>query len=107
MTQIQAKLPKGLNAVENNGGDINPLVTWVLSHGQPVFQQKALGFDKATLASWFQFWEDLRIAGVATSETEVAERQANPPLELHPLAKVTDFAPYVAKIKASGVRTIW
>ena len=84
MTQIQAKLPSGVNAVENNGGDMNPLVTWVLSHGEAVFQQKALGFSKQTLALWFQFWEDLRLAGVATSETEVAERQ--PPLELHPLS---------------------
>jgi multiple sugar transport system substrate-binding protein len=86
MTQLQAKLPRGTNALENNGGDMNPLVTWVLGHGEPVFQQKALGFSKQTLAAWFQFWEDLRTAGVATSETEVAERQANPPLELHPLA---------------------
>jgi len=84
MTQIQAKLPADIHAVENNGGDLNPFVTWVLSHGQPMFQQKALGFDKATLAAWFQFWEDLRTTGVSTSETEVAERQ--PPLELHALS---------------------
>jgi pectin-derived oligosaccharide transport system substrate-binding protein len=106
MTQIQAKLPPGINAVENNGGDINPLVTWVLSHGQPMFQQKALGFDKAVLAEWFQFWEDLRTAHVATSETEVAERQANPPLELHPLANsLTVFGSYapnqVAAVQAA------
>jgi multiple sugar transport system substrate-binding protein len=87
MTQVQAKLPAGVNAVENNGGDMNPLVTWVLSHGEPVFVQKALGFKKETLAGWFQYWEDLRKAGVATSETEVAERQG--PLELHPLASGT------------------
>lgn len=93
MKQIQSKLPPGMNAVENNGGDLNPLVTWVLSHGEPMFQQKALGFSKATLASWFQFWEDLRTAGVATSETEVAERQ--PPLELHPLSNgLTVFGSY-------------
>src|ERR1700730_5345223 len=93
MTQIQAKLPQGVNAVENNGGDINPLVTWVLSHGQPMFVQKALGFDKATLAAWFQFWEDLRTSHVATSETEIAERQ--PPLELHPLSNgLTVFGSY-------------
>jgi multiple sugar transport system substrate-binding protein len=84
MTQIQAKLPAGVNAVENNGGDLNPLVTWVLSHGEAMFKQKALGFSKQTLADYFQYWEDLRKAGVATSETEVAERQ--PPLELHPLS---------------------
>jgi multiple sugar transport system substrate-binding protein len=106
MTQIQAKLPAGVNALENNGGDINPLVTWVLSHGQPMFVQKALGFDKATLAAWFQFWEDLRTAHVATSETEVAERQANPPLELHPLANgLTVFGSYapnqVAAVQAA------
>jgi multiple sugar transport system substrate-binding protein len=93
MTQIQAKLPQGMNAVENNGGDLNPLVTWVLSHGEPMFQQKALGFSKATLAGWFQYWEDLRKAGVATSETEIAERQ--PPLELHPLSNgLTVFGSY-------------
>ncbi len=93
MAQIQAKLPAGMNAVENNGGDLNPFVTWVLSHGQPMFQQKALGFDKATLAAWFQFWEELRTTGVATSETEVAERQ--PPLELHPLGNgLTVFGSY-------------
>jgi multiple sugar transport system substrate-binding protein len=84
MTQIQGKLPAGMNAVENNGGDLNPLVTWVLSHGDQMFQQKALGFGKPTLVAWFQYWEDLRKAGVATSETEVAERQG--PLELHPLS---------------------
>jgi multiple sugar transport system substrate-binding protein len=103
MMQIQAKLPAGTNAVENNGGDLNPLVTWVLSHGQPMFQQKALGFDKATLADWFQFWEDLRKAGVATSETEVAERQ--PPLELHPLSNgLTVFGSY-APNQVAAVQT--
>ncbi len=80
MTKLQAKLPAGLNAVTNNGPDMNPLVTWILSHGEPVFVQKSLGFNKQTLAGYFQFWEDLRLAGVATSETEVAERQL--PLEL-------------------------
>lgn len=93
MTQVQAKLPAGMNALENNGGDLNPLVTWVLGHGEPMFQQKALGFSKPTLAAWFQFWEDLRKAGVATSETEIAERQG--PLELHPLSKgATIFGSY-------------
>jgi multiple sugar transport system substrate-binding protein len=93
MIQIQSKLPAGMNAVENNGGDLNPLVTWVLGHGEPMFQQKALGFSKQTLASWFQFWEDLRNAHAATSETEVAERQ--PPLELHPLSNgLTVFGSY-------------
>jgi multiple sugar transport system substrate-binding protein len=84
MTEVQAKLPRDINAVVNNGGDMNPLVTWVLSHGEPVFQQKALGFTKPTLAAWFEYWEDLRKAGVATSETEVAERQQ--PLELQAVA---------------------
>jgi len=106
MIQIQAKLPQGMNAVENNGADLNPLVTWVLSHGEPMFQQKALGFQKQTLSDWFQYWEDLRKAGAATSETEVAERQANPPLELHPLAKGTvvfgSYAPnQVAAVQAA------
>jgi pectin-derived oligosaccharide transport system substrate-binding protein len=102
MTQIQAKLPAGMNAVENNGGDMNPLVTWVLSHGEPVFQLKSLGFSKQTLASWFQFWEDLRLAGVSTSETEVAERQ--PPLELHPLSNgQTIFGSY-APNQIAGVQ---
>lgn len=104
MTQLQAKLPQGVNALENNGGDMNPLVTWVLSHGEPVFQQKALGFKKETLASWFQFWEDLRTAGVATSETEVAERQANPPLELHPLANATAVFGSYAPNQIAGVQ---
>jgi multiple sugar transport system substrate-binding protein len=104
MTQLQAKLPQGVNALENNGGDMNPLVTWVLSHGQPVFKQKALGFDKQVLADWFQYWEDLRNAGVATSATEVAERAANAPLELHPLANGTVVFGSYAPNQIAGVQ---
>jgi multiple sugar transport system substrate-binding protein len=104
MTQLQAKLPQGVNALENNGGDMNPLVTWVLSHGQPVFKQKSLGFDKQVLADWFQYWEDLRNAGVATSATEVAERAANAPLELHPVANATAVFGSYAPNQIAGVQ---
>jgi multiple sugar transport system substrate-binding protein len=104
MTQLQAKLPQGVNALENNGGDMNPLVTWVLSHGQPVFKQKSLGFDKQVLADWFQYWEDLRNAGVATSATEVAERSANAPLELHPVANATAVFGSYAPNQIAGVQ---
>ncbi|MBV9170033.1 MAG: extracellular solute-binding protein, partial [Chloroflexi bacterium] len=104
MTQLQGKLPQGMNALENNGGDMNPLVTWMLSHGQPPFQQKALGFDKQTLMDWFQFWEDLRTAGVATSAQEVAERAANAPLELHPLANGTVVFGSYAPNQIAGVQ---
>src|SRR5215471_5895243 len=104
MTQLQAKLPQGVNALENNGGDMNPLVTWVLSHGQPVFKQKALGFDKQVLADWFEYWEGLRNAGVATSATEVAERAANAPLELHPLANSTVVFGSYAPNQIAGVQ---
>src|SRR5918911_1583412 len=104
MTQLQAKLPQGVNALENNGGDMNPLVTWMLSHGQPPFQQKALGFDKQALVDWFQFWEDLRNAGVATSAQEVAERAANAPLELHPLASGTVVFGSYAPNQIAGVQ---
>jgi multiple sugar transport system substrate-binding protein len=83
---------------------MNPLVTWVLSHGQAPFQQKALGFDKQTLAQWFQFWEDLRNAGVATSAQEVAERAANAPLELHPLANATVVFGSYAPNQIAGVQ---
>jgi multiple sugar transport system substrate-binding protein len=104
MTQLQSKLPQGTNALENNGGDMNPLVTWVLSHGQPPFQQKALGFDKQVLGDWLQFWEDLRNAGVATSAQEVAERAANAPLELHPLANATVVFGSYAPNQIAGVQ---
>ena len=53
----------------------------------------------------YSFGHAVRVAGVAML------RQKRPDIqivgdELHPLLKITDFAPYVAKIKASGADTV-
>lgn len=85
LADLQPKLPTGVFAGEDNGGLLFTLSSWVVGHGGEVFtEDNKLGFDKAMLASYFQYWLDLRRAGVIVPPEKIPEQ--NGALELTPMA---------------------
>jgi multiple sugar transport system substrate-binding protein len=63
--------PEGRKAIHYNAyGDLN-FEAWLRQHGQDLWTADGrMGFDVATLAEWFEWWEVLRRAGATTSLSE-------------------------------------
>ena len=81
----QKKLPKGVYAAENEGALLFTLYSWIAGHGQPFFKDGGLGFSPDLLASYFDHWEELRLAGAALPGDRLDEQFGA--LELQPLAR--------------------
>ncbi len=85
LADLQPALPAGVFAGEDNGGLLFTLSSWVVGHGGEVFtEDNKLGFDKKMLADYFQYWLDLRRAGVIVPPEKIPEQ--NGALELTPMA---------------------
>jgi pectin-derived oligosaccharide transport system substrate-binding protein len=63
--------PAGRKGIAYNAwGDLN-FEAWLRQHGQDLWTADGrMGFDVATLAEWFEWWEVLRRAGATTSLSE-------------------------------------
>lgn len=68
---IAPKLPEGVNPTHNMGRETDAFVTWVQSHGYPMFQNGQIGFPQEVVVDWFDFWEDLRKAELTDSPEEM------------------------------------
>jgi multiple sugar transport system substrate-binding protein len=81
---LQGGLPAGVYAAENEGGTMFTLTSWVVGHGETMFDEDGLAFSKETLADFFQYWIDLAEDGVAVPPASIPEQ--NGALELTPIA---------------------
>jgi pectin-derived oligosaccharide transport system substrate-binding protein len=81
---IQRGLPGGTYASEIEGTNMFSLTSWVIGHGAPMFDGNRLGFDRALLARWFEFWLALSADGVTVPPAMISEQSAA--LELTPMA---------------------
>ncbi len=68
---VAPTLPKGVNATHNMGREVDAFVSWVQSHGQPMFVNGKVGFDKQVVVDWFNYWEEMRKAGLTDSPEEM------------------------------------
>lgn len=85
LRDLQASLPEGVYAAENEGGIMFTLTSWVIGHGGEVFTDDGdLGFDKQTLTEFFQYWLDLAEDGAVVPAERIPEQTAA--LELTPMA---------------------
>jgi multiple sugar transport system substrate-binding protein len=81
---IQRGLPDGVHASEIEATNMFSLTSWVIAHGDPMFDGNRLGFDRSVLARWFEFWLALTAEGVTVPPAMIPEQSAA--LELTPLA---------------------
>lgn len=89
--ELQAGLPEGVYAAENEGGLMFTFTSWVIGHGGEVFTaDNELGFDKQVLADYFEYWLALADAGVILPPSSIPEQ--NGALELTPMAVGTAAA---------------
>jgi multiple sugar transport system substrate-binding protein len=84
LKDTQQKLPGGAKAAEIEGEYLPTLTSWVIGHGQTMFENGKLGFSKDLLTDWFKYWMDLQNAGVTVGPAEL-QAQAGA-LETTPLA---------------------
>ncbi|GAA0998572.1 ABC transporter substrate-binding protein [Subtercola frigoramans] len=84
LRSVQSGLPDGKWASEIEASNMFSLTSWVIGHGQKMFDGKQLGFDKALLQEWFQFWVDLSKDGVTVPASMIPDQVGA--LELTPLA---------------------
>lgn len=85
LEELQAALPAGVYAGENEGGLMFTFTSWVVGHGSEVFTEDgALGFDKQMLADYFEFWLELGEAGAVVPASMIPDQ--NGALELTPMA---------------------
>lgn len=82
---VQDGLPAGVNAGELEGGLLFTLNSWVIGHGEQMYDDGRLAFDRDLLADWFQFWLDLTRDGATMPPSAIPE--LNGALELTPLAR--------------------
>jgi multiple sugar transport system substrate-binding protein len=60
------------------------LTSWVVGHGETMFDEDGLAFSKETLADYYQYWIDLAEDGVALPPASIPEQNGS--LELTPIA---------------------
>lgn len=77
LLQASRRLPSGVYAADLRGGQPSELFFgYVISHGQPVFKGRQLGFAKQLLIDWWQYWDKLRQDGATVSPSMMAEEPA-------------------------------
>ncbi|MGO2749529.1 MAG: ABC transporter substrate-binding protein [Pseudoclavibacter sp.] len=84
LREVQAGLPEGTYASEIEGANMFALTSWVVAHGEEMFDGEQLGFERELLAEWFQFWLDLTADGATVPPSAIPEQFGA--LELTPLA---------------------
>ncbi|MFV0405226.1 MAG: ABC transporter substrate-binding protein [Propioniciclava sp.] len=84
LRSMQPNLPDGVYAGENEGGTFFTLTSWVIGHGEQMFDGQQLGFSKETLADYFEFWLSLADDGAVVPPSMISEQSGA--LELTPIA---------------------
>lgn len=72
----QPALPDGVTAGDiYNATDLTGLFqNYVVSHGQSLFGDGALGFDRQLLVDWFELWNGLQADGIVLPASTLGER---------------------------------
>lgn len=74
LAAVGPTLPEDVNVSHNMGREIDAFVTWVQSHGEKVYENGEVAFSNEVAVEWFNYWEDLRQAGLTDSaETMVSD----------------------------------
>ena len=74
VTDLSKKLPEGTYASGDLGNLPDAFTNWVQSHGEHLFDSEgAFAVPKQTIVDYFNFWEDLRKAGVTEPADKMAE----------------------------------
>lgn len=84
LREVQRGLPAGVHASEIEGNNMFSLTSWVVGHGEAMFDGGRLGFPKSLLADWFRYWLRLTADGVTVPPSDLPTQTAS--LELTPLA---------------------
>lgn len=83
--QLQAGLPDGVRATEIEATNMFTLTSWVVGHGEQMFDGDRLGFSKSLLAEWFRLWYELTAHGVTVPPSAIPKQTGS--VELTPLAQ--------------------
>lgn len=68
---VKPHLGEGVSATHNMGREPDSFVTWVQAQGDTLFDGSTVAFKRETAINWFNYWEDLRKAGVTDSPEEM------------------------------------
>ncbi|QUH01831.1 extracellular solute-binding protein [Saccharopolyspora erythraea] len=87
LREMQRGLPDGVRATEIEATNMFTLTSWVVGHGERMFDGDRLGFGKSLLAEWFQLWLELTSDGVTVPPSAIPKQTGS--VELTPLAQGT------------------
>jgi multiple sugar transport system substrate-binding protein len=74
--ELQPKLPEGMHATGNMANEFDAFTNWVQGHGEVMFKPDgSIGVSKQTIVDYFNYWEDLRKAGITEPIDQTAEIQ--------------------------------
>lgn len=93
LRELQPNLPEGTYAAENDGGFMFTFVSWVVGHGEQMFDDNGLAFDKDLLREYWQYWIDLAEEGVALPPADIPLQTDS--VEVRPLS--TGYAATAAR----------
>ena len=77
LKNIKPHIPAGAAAAHNMAMEPDMFVSWVQSHGDKVFNKGKVAFSKKTLMDWFNYWENLRKAGLTDTPDVMVEENGN------------------------------
>lgn len=84
LREIQAGLPEGIYASDQEGTNFFTFASWVVGHGEEVFEDGGLGFDRQLLIDWFDYWVELNEDGVTLPPSRLGDQIQSP--ELMPMS---------------------
>lgn len=65
LKQLSKQLPKGVSATNDPSGEIATFEVWLRQHGKEVYTDGGeINFTADDVAEWFNYWDQLRKAGV-------------------------------------------
>lgn len=77
LRDIKPTLPEGVYPSHNMGQETDSFVNYVQSQGEAAFTGNAVGFSKATMIDWFNYWEGLRKEGLTESPEVMIEENGS------------------------------
>jgi multiple sugar transport system substrate-binding protein len=95
LREVQAGLPEGTYASELEAVNMFSFTSWVIGHGEAMFDGDALAFDKELMVDWFDFWLSLTDDGVTVPPSMIADQFG-----------ALELAPMALGVAASGTRDI-
>lgn len=77
LKDIKPHIPAGAAAAHNMAMEPDMFVSWVQSQGDKVFDKGKVAFSKKTMMGWFNYWENLRKAGLTDTPDVMVEENGN------------------------------